>query len=112
MGTLHLMTLRRLARLLACGSVVLAAPLACAQATFADAGLYLIRDGDLIGLIDRAGKVVLAPDKFGYIDRSGKVVIAPVYSYARPYERGLAFVLDKGKSMFIDERGNVVWSKP
>ena len=30
----------------------------------------------------------------------------PVYSYARPYEKGLAFVLDKGKSMFIDERGD------
>jgi hypothetical protein len=39
-------------------------------------------------------------------------VIASVYSFARPYERGLAFVLDKGRSLYIDGKGDTVWSAP
>jgi len=75
-----------------------------------------------VGLIDRTGKVVLAPEfedraafvkdkKYGFVDRSGKVAVAPVYSHARPYEKGPAFVLDKGRSMYVDERFDVVWSR-
>lgn len=42
----------------------------------------------------------------------GRVVIPATYSYARPYHGGLAFVLEKGKSLYIDDQGAVVWSKP
>ena len=99
-------------------------------ATFAEAGLWPIRDGERMGLVDRTGKVVIRPDaerafpfsggravfvkdrKYGVIDRNGKVVIPAIYSYARGYDHGLAFVLDRGRSLDIDERGEAVWSTP
>ena len=45
----------------------------------------------VVGLADAWGT-----PKYGVIDRSGKLVVPAIYSYARAYENGLAFVMDEG----------------
>ena len=72
---------------------------------FADAGLYVIREGELMGLIDRKGKVVLAPEfeelKIGdglvlarkgyrtaYFDPAGTMVIKPQDRATQPFAEG------------------------
>jgi len=71
-------------------------------------------EGGKLGYIDKAGKVVIAPQffvaqdfaeglaavrieeavgsKFGYIDRTGRMVIAPRFNQAGPFSEGLAAV--------------------
>lgn len=50
-------------------------------------------------------------EKWGYIDETGKMVISPIYDYAEPYaENGIAAVVKDGEQMFIDKKGNKLFS--
>lgn len=84
-------------------------------------------DGKKYGLMDTAGRVVLAPqfndaesfseglaavrtdDKWGYIDRSGRVIIKPQFDSAGRFTQdGVAAVKKDGKYGFIDKGGRVI----
>jgi len=121
---------RRLAALLVLVCPALAAADAPDAPSFAEVGLYAIRDGERAGPIGRTGNGVLRPDperpfplsdapavfatsrSAGFIDKARQVVVPATYSYARPYEKSLVFMLDKGKSLHIDAADNAVWSGP
>lgn len=93
-------------------------------------GLALVREDGNPVFIDRSGNVVVRPDaertfpssdgravfvkdrKYGFIDKADTVVVPAAHSCARPYDKGLAFVLDKGRSPYVDAEGNAVRSKP
>lgn len=94
---------------------------------FAD-GLALVREGGRSRFIDAEGRVVLEPQGVdrvgsfadglaparvgrlhGYIDRSGRIAIAPRFSVARPFQHGLAWVLEDGRAAYIDREGRAVW---
>ena len=97
--------------------------------TFPDVGLYSIREGDLLGLIDRKGRVVLAPEfedlKLGdglivarkgyrtaYFDRTGAMVIRPQDKVSQPFAEGLV-PIPSGKGMgYADKSLNVVIEGP
>lgn len=44
-------------------------------------------------------------DKYGYIDKTGKVVVQPVYSEAREFTEGMAFIKTNKGFGFIDATG-------
>ncbi len=89
-------------------------------------GLALAADGDKIGYIDTAGKVVIeaAFDGAGtfsdglavvniggdhcFIDRTGAVVISTPYDWLEPFAEDRALFRDGDAYGFIDRRGNVV----
>jgi hypothetical protein len=52
---------------------------------------------------------VAVDDRFGYIDRTGKTVIPFSFDMAWPFHSSLAQVTIRGKTAYIDFRGNVVW---
>ena len=85
-----------------------------ADATTADAAtaLYSIREGDLFGLIDAKGRVVLAPEfteiifgqpltlvrkgqRTAYLDASGRMVVPPQEAWTLPYAEGLMPAMGK-----------------
>lgn len=43
----------------------------------------------------------------GFIDRSGKFLIKPQYTYAAPFEDGLALVKEDDKYLYLDKEGKV-----
>ena len=93
-------------------------------------GLALVREDGTPAVIDGSGNVVVRPDagrafpfsdgravfvkdrKHGFVDKAGTGVVPATHSYARPYDKGLAFVLDRGRSQYVHAEGNVVWSEP
>lgn len=96
-------------------------------------GLAPVLSFNKLGFMDRAGKVVIAPEfretkgfseglaavkiigsdgeySWGYIDRAGKFVIAPRFRAAEPFAGGLARVTTfDGGQLLIDAGGKVVW---
>lgn len=96
--------------------------------------LLPVRNGDLYGYINRAGKNVIpfqyskagcfeggvavvatadAEPKWGYIDHNGKQVIKAVFASATSFSDGLAFVVPGGGApQAIDKNGIVQFSLP
>jgi WG containing repeat len=49
-------------------------------------------------------------DRYGYVDRQGKIVIPPKFSFALPFDQGLAEVsTDDDHAAYINTKGNIVW---
>lgn len=96
-------------------------------------GLAAVLSFNRIGFMDRAGKVVIAPEfretggfseglaavkiigsdgeyAWGYIDRAGRFKVAPGFKAAEPFAGGLARVTTSGGGrQLIDAGGKVVW---
>lgn len=99
--------------------------------------LYSIRENNMWGYIDQAGKVIVKPQysfhfnfseglarvvtgvqasnmgepivgKYGYIDTAGKTVIPPQFDYAGDFHEGLAVVVMDSKAGAIDKTGKIV----
>jgi hypothetical protein len=88
-------------------------------------GLAPIRQGGKWGLVDKAGKLVLAPvleaeyvsapaegmlrfrqnSKYGFADIKGNIAVAAKYDYAENFSEGLAAVTIERKSGFIEKAG-------
>lgn len=114
---------------LACAPVAVYAADAPDGPTFADVGLYSIRERDLLGLIDRKGRVVLAPEfedlkigdglivarkgyRVAYFDRAGTMVIRPQDKAAQPFAESLV-PIPSGKGMgYADKSLNVAIEGP
>ena len=109
-GYIPPMTARARRQLLALIAALACAPVgrSPARPTFADAGLYLVREGDLMGLIDRTGKAVLAPEfeelklgdglvmarkgyRVAYFDAAGAMAI-------KPQDRAIAAVRGRSRA--------------
>jgi len=92
-----------------------------------ESGLFLIRQNDLYGFINKTGKIVVKPqfeeaesfseglapvmiDKnYGYIDKTGKTVIEPQYDDVMgSFSAGLAAVKKGGKWGYVDKKGKIV----
>jgi hypothetical protein len=51
-----------------------------------------------------------AAGRCGYVNRQGKVTIDPQFSYATPFEQGLAEVITAaGHAAYINTKGDIVW---
>lgn len=92
--------------------------------------LFLIREKDKYGYINRKGEIVIAPrfyaaDKFseglsavrlegtyGYINQSGEFIITPRFDYALSFSSGIAQVYENGVSYFIDKTGHKLFDCP
>ncbi len=92
-------------------------------------GLFLMRQNDKIGFMDKNGKIVIQPqfenaynfsegrapvlsnDKWGFIDTSGKYIIQPQFDAANEFKNGLALVVLGGKLGYIDKGCKVIWSE-
>ncbi len=92
----------------------------------ADATRYRIREGRMMGFIDRTGTVVIPPQfdaaepfsdgmsrvylgsKAGYINTDGKLVVPARYDTASKFEKGRAIVSEGGKYKVIDKTGATV----
>lgn len=90
-------------------------------------GLFVFRDDDRCGFMDKTGKIVIEPQyesaevfseglavvvvngKYGYIDKTGKLVIEPRFSGANSFRMGLAPVEDENSKWgYIDKTGKMV----
>ena len=47
--------------------------------------------------------------KYGYMDKQGRLVIAAQYSFARPFQDGMAHVGEGRVNQYIRPDGSVVW---
>ena len=92
-------------------------------------GLALAADNDLLGWVDTRGKLAFPVRKYdeahrfsggrariksdglyGFLDTSGKLVIPCQFYGAKDFDRGLAFVMTREGSAYIDVNGKTVWS--
>lgn len=48
--------------------------------------------------------------RYGFVDKTGTYVINPQYNYAESFRGELAPVIINNQFLYIDKRGNVVWS--
>lgn len=95
---------------------------------FDQAGLFRTKQSGKIGLLNRQGTIVLAPefdeigwlsagyykarlgDKWGYIDRTGKISISPRFDAAGLFDKKLmATVSLGGKDFIINPTGKILW---
>jgi len=85
------------------------------ETTAVSTSLFLIKQNDKYGYIDKTGRIVIAPQfqkadnfsnefanvqvdgKWGYIDKSGKIVIRPQFDEAKAFNEALAGVKVDGK---------------
>ena len=99
-------------------------------------GLAFVRksDGDLVGVIDRSGRIVMEPQfddidyfretaqgclapvakgtKWGYLRTNGHFAIAPQFDAAGEFSENLAFVQIGDKSRYIDSAGRTALELP
>ena len=97
-----------------------AAQAAMQTARHTAAALYAIREGDLFGLIDAKGRMVLPPEfseiiigqpltlvrkgqRTAYLDGTGRMVVQPQEAWTLPYAEGLMPALGK------DAQGRARW---
>ena len=92
-------------------------------------GLALAADNDLLGWVDVHGKLAFPARKYeeahrfsggrariksdglyGFLDPAGKLAIPCQYDGARDFEHGLALVITRDGSAYIDANGNTVWA--
>ena len=92
-----------------------------------------IRISEKHGFIDRTGRCVISPQfdeandfseglacvriggkygvgRYGFIDKSGTYTINPQFEYADSFKGGIAPVVNDGRFLYIDKRGNIIWS--
>ena len=99
-----------------------------ANAADEKSGLFLIKQNDKYGYIDKTGKVVIEPQyerasdfseglaaiavekKWGYIDTTGKTVIEPQFDAAGKFTDDLAPVKVEKKTGYIDKTGKYIWN--
>jgi len=86
----------------------------------------IVKDGKW-GFMDRAGKVVIAPQyekrtefreglapvqfapkQWGYIDRTGKIVINPQFEYCGPFKNGYGVAKLPAKWVWVDKAGKIL----
>ncbi|MDT4954445.1 MAG: hypothetical protein QOJ02_2583 [Acidobacteriota bacterium] len=106
-------------------------PTQFAEATYFSEGYAFASppNSDLLGIIDKKGNFVHAPEyedggefheglacasvkgKWGYVDTSGAWVIPPTFSHAEDFWHGLARVAwkDAAQYGYINKKGEVVW---
>lgn len=48
--------------------------------------------------------------RYGFVDKTGTYVINPQYNYAESFRGGLASVIINDQFLYIDKRGNIVWT--
>ncbi len=88
--------------------------------------LYLIKDGDKYGYINKDGKIIIKPQfeeakdfkddfaiikisgKYGFINQSGIIVINPIYEDLQDFSEGLARIKLDAKYGFIDKKGKIL----
>lgn len=87
---------------------------------------FLVKQGNLYGLLDDSGECILKPEwasirsgkeavlvmdqtgKYGYTDWTGTLIVPPSYDFAAPFSDGFAKVQKDGKFSYIDETGKLL----